>query len=221
MQLDSLKEEQIRLSGKILIEPLSTKVEYIGGCDVSYSRERDRMAAVFTVFSLSEIKLIEWVHSIGRVEFPYIPTFLSFRELPLLMEAFKKLKKKPDLILVDGQGILHPRKLGLASHLGLVLDIPTIGCAKSSLVGEFSLPGMKRGEWTPVYVDGEIRGVCLRTRDKVKPLFVSPGHRVSIEDSIRYVLKTSLKFRLPEPIRWADHLSRKVIKNKREVSDGI
>lgn len=212
MQLDSLKEEQIKLSKKVLIEPISREINLIGGCDVSYSKRRDRMVAVCAVFSFPELRLLEWKYSIGKVEFPYIPTYLSLRELPLLLHAFKKLKEKPDVIIVDGQGVLHPRGLGLASHFGVVLDIPSIGCAKNSLIGDFSLPGIRKGDWTPVFINSEIRGACVRTRDKVKPVFVSPGHRVSLDDSIYYVLKTALKFRLPEPIRLADHLSRRIVK---------
>jgi len=214
MRLEFFKEEQIKLGKRILITPLTKEIKLIAGCDVSYSKRKDKMVAVFAILSFPELKLLEWAFSTGKVEFPYIPTYLSFRELPILLDAFENLRKKPDLVIVDGQGILHPRFLGLASHFGVTVDIPSIGCAKSSLVGEFSIPGVKKGDWSPIFVDGEIRGACLRTRDKVKPVFVSPGHRVNLTDSIHYVLETAVKYRLPEPIRLADHLSREMIKSK-------
>jgi deoxyribonuclease V len=141
-----------------------------------------------------------------RVRFPYVPGLLSFREAPAILDAFARLATRPDLLLCDGQGIAHPRRLGLASHLGLLLDLPTIGCAKSRLVGEYQDPGPRRGARAPLRLDGRQVGWVLRTRDGVRPLFVSPGHRMSIGAAARWVLGCGAGHRLPEPTHLADRL---------------
>jgi deoxyribonuclease V len=139
---------------------------------------------------------------------PYVPGFLSYRELPVLIKAYKKMQLEPDVILVDGQGIAHPRRLGLASHLGVVLGRPTIGCAKSHLFGQYAVPGVKRGMYTIMKNGDEAIGIVLRTRDNVKPLFVSPGHLVSADDCLSVVLKVTKRYRIPEPIRYAHKMAR-------------
>jgi deoxyribonuclease V len=139
---------------------------------------------------------------------PYIPGFLSYRELPVLKKAFKKVTLEPDVILDDGQGIAHPRRLGLASHLGVVLGLPTIGCAKSHLFGQYDMPGATRGMYTVMKDGDEKIGIVLRTRDNVKPLFVSPGHLVSADDCLSVVLKATTRYRIPEPIRYAHRMAR-------------
>ena len=143
---------------------------------------------------------------------PYIPGLLSFRELPCILGAFDKLKQRPELVMVDGQGIAHPRRLGIASHLGLWLDLPTIGCAKSILRGNYDkdVLGEEPGSWVPL-IDTrkkEVLGAALRTRARVNPMFISLGHRISLETSIRYVVACSKGYRLPEPTRQADKLSK-------------
>ncbi len=212
MDLASLREIQENLRGKVLIQPLGSEPKVVAGCDSSYSRKMGLVVAVFVTFSYPELELLEVGSALRKVEFPYIPTYLSFRELPALLKAYKNLRVEPDLILVDGQGIAHPRGLGLASHLGVLLDRPTIGVAKSPLFGEFEMPGPLRGESSPILDGGRVIGAVLRTRTNVKPLFVSPGHRVTVEDSIKYVLELSRGYRLPEPIRYADRISRKLAK---------
>jgi deoxyribonuclease V len=139
----------------------------------------------------------------GRLDFPYIPGLLSFRELPLTLAAYESLSITPDLVLVDGQGVAHPRRFGLASHLGLVLDTPTIGCAKSRLCGRHEEPGIEAGSYAEVVDKGETIGVALRTRPKVKPVYVSTGHKVDLEDAIHWVLECCRGYRLPEPLRLA------------------
>jgi deoxyribonuclease V len=143
-----------------------------------------------------------------RVPFPYIPGLLSFREIPPLLSAWKRLRTRPDAIIVDGQGIAHPRRLGIASHLGLVLDVPTIGCAKSRLCGEHEEPAPERGSWTPLIHKDERIGAALRTRDGCNVVYVSTGHRVGLKSAISVVLAWAPRYRLPEPQRLADQLTR-------------
>lgn len=197
---------QQELAGKVLITRLEEPPRLVAGVDAAYPRGRVRAGVV--VFSWPDKRLVHRVIAELPEEFPYVPGFLSFRELPAITAALEKLPERPDLVLVDGQGIAHPRGLGIASHLGVVTGIPTIGCAKNRLVGEFREPGPKKGSWEPLHYNGTIVGAVLRTRTEVRPVFVSPGHLVSLEDSIRFVLGFCEKFRIPEPIREADRLSK-------------
>lgn len=157
------------------------------------------------VVSLPELLLVESACVLGRVTFPYVPGYLSFREGPHLLRAFARLKRRPDLILFDGQGIAHPRGFGLASHLGVLLNCPSVGCAKSRLVGEHGEPGPERGARVPLRDDGRTVGAVVRTRDGVRPLYVSIGHRISLRAAIRWTL-ACCRFRVPEPIRLAEQL---------------
>lgn len=213
MKIENLQNIQIELARKVRLEKLKGSVKIVGGCDASYVKEENLIIGVFVTMEISRLELLEVSYRVREIEFPYIPGFLSFRELPVLIEAYERIVEKPDLILVDGQGILHPRKLGLASHLGVSLVKPTIGVAKSRLIGEYEEPGTERGSYSYIYVDGERRGVVLRTRTGVKPLFVSPGNLITIEECVDYVLKVTTKYRLPEPLRVADHISKKLKKN--------
>ncbi len=143
-----------------------------------------------------------------EARFPYVPGYLSFREIPAVLAVLERLTVRPDVILCDGQGIAHPRRCGLASHLGVVSGLPTIGVAKSRLVGDHDEPGLNRGDWVPLMDKGEIIGAVLRTRTGVKPIYVSIGHRVGLETAIRLVLACTPRFRLPETTRAADRLSK-------------
>jgi deoxyribonuclease V len=162
--------------------------------------------AAAIVLSYPELRLVETSLAQGELDFPYIPGLLSFRELPLILAACRKLSVTPDLILVDGQGVAHPRRIGLACHLGLFLDTPTIGCAKSRLCGSHQVPDDKPGSYAEVVDKGEIIGVALRTRPGVKPVYISTGHKIDLENAIYWVLKCCLGYRLPEPTRLA-HLA--------------
>jgi len=142
------------------------------------------------------------------VPFPYIPGLLSFREIPPLLAAWKKVRTRPDVVIVDGQGVAHPRRFGIASHLGLVLGVPTVGCAKSRLCGEHAEPARERGAWTPLLHKDEQVGAALRTRDGCNVVYVSTGHRISLRSAISVVLACAPRYRLPEPQRLADHLTR-------------
>jgi len=214
MDITQAKRIQNFLRQKVEIVPLRKKISYIAGVDAAFGE--DWVIGTACLFSFPNLNLLNEVWAIKKNPFPYIPGFLSFRESPVLLAALKKLEIRPDLILVDGQGIAHPRRMGIASHLGVLLDVPTIGCAKSRLVGEYEEPGQIKGSWSPLKIDHEMVGAVLRTRDEVKPLFVSPGQKIDIEDSIKIVLISTTRVRIPEPLRRADHFSK--ILKKRKIS---
>ena len=178
----------------------------VAGADLAYDLEQDRLHAVVMVFRFPSLEWIETSAVTRRIPFPYVPGLLSFREAPAIVAAWRKLRRPADLLLCDGQGIAHPRGLGLASHLGLVLDVPTIGCAKSLLVGEHGPLGLARAATTPLRHDGRVVGAMVRTRAGVAPLVVSPGHRVGLRAAVRLALACTRGFRIPEPTRQADLL---------------
>ena len=179
----------------------------VAGVDASY---RNGLAtAVAVVVSVRDMRTVDWVTSSKRPGLPYISGLLCFREGPAVLDALAKLSPQPDLLIFDGQGIAHPRRFGIASHIGLLLDMPTIGCAKTRLVGDYTEPQRKRGSTSLLTHGEETIGAVVRTRTDVKPLFVSIGHRMDLDTSIRVVLKSCRGYRLPEPLRRADHLSRK------------
>lgn len=206
LDIGSAKALQKVLRKKIKIHPIKKLPKYIAGADASFTD--DIVTAVISLFTYPKLTHIEDVVVNSISLFPYIPGYLSFKEGPAILKAFEKLKIKPDILLFDGQGIAHPRGIGIASHLGIILDIPTIGCAKSRLIGEYKEPGSKKGDWTYLYHDGKRIGAVLRTRDGVRPLFISPGHMIDIESSIEIVMNCISRFRIPEPLRRADHLTR-------------
>ena len=176
---------------------------FIAGVDISVGRGVALATGAVVVLSYPELKVVEVRLSRSRLRLPYIPGLLSFREAPLILDACWSLERVPDLILVDGQGISHPRRLGLASHLGLFLDTPTIGCAKSRLIGTFDEPPAEKGTYSSLLDDDEVIGAVVRTRSHVKPLFVSVGHRCRLADAIRLTLACTTTYRLPEPTRLA------------------
>ncbi len=178
----------------------------VAGVDVSLCGRGVRAAIV--VFRLPGLEPLETALAERPVEFPYVPGLLSFRELPALLDAWAALEIRPDLLLVDGHGLAHPRRCGIASHVGLELDRPSIGCGKSRLIGEHRDPGPRRGASTQLRHDGEVIGRVLRTRDGVRPVFVSIGHRIDLATATRCVLAWATRYRLPEPIRAADACSR-------------
>jgi deoxyribonuclease V len=180
----------------------------VAGCDASgsgrWARGDEKIIAGVLVFRFPGWELVDQAHARGPAPFPYIPGLLSFREVPLYAAALGRLRRRPALLLCDGQGIAHPRGLGLASHLGLLFDLPTIGVAKSRLLGRYRRPGRRRGCATRLHLGKRIVGRVVRTRDGVKPLFVSPGHRIGVEEAAALVLRLGAGYRLPEPTRLAD-----------------
>ncbi len=202
----SARRIQEALARRVSLRPLKRIPRTIAGVDACFSKRT--VFAVASLFTYPGLEHLEDVIAEERAGFPYVPGFLSFREGPAIIAALKKLRTRPDVVLCDGQGVAHPRGLGIASHLGVILNISTVGCAKSRLVGEFDDPGPCKGDWKPLYFRGRKIGAVLRTRDKIRPLFISPGHRIDLSSSITVVLHAVLSYRLPEPIRRADHISR-------------
>ena len=174
--------------------------------DCAFSNDGKIIFAAAVVIDTSDFSIIETTTASRKVDFPYIPGLLSFREAPACIDAVEKLKTNPDVFVVDGQGIAHPRRLGIASHIGLLIDKPTIGCAKSRLIGTFDEPGSKKGSHNPLMDSGEKIGEVLRTRTDVKPVYVSVGHKCTLDDAISIVLECTTKYRLPEPSRLAHQL---------------
>lgn len=206
--VESTKRLQEILARKIILNDGFEKINLIGGVDTSYSEKEDKILGVIVVLDFRTLNIVEISFAFSNEIFPYIPTFLSFREGLVIINAWEKIKNKPDLMIVDGQGYAHPRNLGIASHIGVVLNIPTIGCAKKPLVGKFKEPGLNKGDWEPMYYNDRKVGIVLRTKYNTKPLFISPGHKVSFETAIDIILKTSIGYRFPEPIRLAHHYSK-------------
>lgn len=203
-------ELQKKLKEEIKLSPLESLPETVAGADVSYNKGSNIFFAGIVLLSFPDMELIDEVSAVGKVDFPYIPGLLSFREGPILIEAFRRLETAPDLIMFDGQGVAHPRGLGIASHMGLILNTPSIGCAKTKLCGDYDEPGYEKGSSSPLLMKGREIGVVLRTKKDVKPIFVSPGHLIDRRDSLNIVLSCSKKYRLPEPTRQAHLLVNRV-----------
>lgn len=176
----------------------------VAAADVAYETTSDLLYAAVVVVRADTLEVIERASAVGKVRFPYVPGLFSFRETPPILEAFEKLQVRPDVVMCDGQGIAHPRRLGLASHLGLWLELPTIGCAKSCLCGTHDEPGSNRGDRAPLVDGSEVIGAVVRTCDRVRPVYVSPGHLCDLDGAVDLVLATSGKYRIPEPARLAD-----------------
>lgn len=182
-------------------------VKTVAGIDLGYDTKTDKCRAVVAVLKFPELELIESAEAIMPVQFPYVPGLLSFRETPVAVKALEKLQTAPDLILCDGQGIAHPRRFGIACHIGLLTEVPSIGVAKSLLIGKYGVLGEERGSTAPLIHRNEEVGVALRTKNKVQPVYVSIGHRISLETAIDYVLQCAPKYRLPETTRVADQMA--------------
>lgn len=199
----SARALQKDLASRVVIDRPLGDWKTIAAADVSYDRGSPVLYAAVVVCHAETFELIERVGVAGPASFPYIPGLLSFREAPALLSAFERVSRRPDVVLCDGQGIAHPRRLGIASHLGLWLDLPTIGCAKSRLCGQFEEPGPLRGDRSPLVDHGERIGSVVRTRDRIKPLFVSTGHLCDLDSAVAVILATARKYRLPAPARMA------------------
>ncbi|MFO7955724.1 MAG: deoxyribonuclease V [Candidatus Brocadiia bacterium] len=206
------RELQEQLRGRVELRPLPSDIRLVAGADLAFSRKRDLVFAAVVVLQLPELKPVEQVGLHMPCPFPYVPGLLTFREGPAVAEAFRRIEHRPDAVIFDGHGYAHPRRIGLASHMGLWLGIPAVGCAKSRLVGEYEMPDTEKGERTPLTDDGEQIGVVLRSRTDVKPVFVSPGHMADFETSTELVLRCCPRYRLPEPTRQAHHAVAEVKK---------
>jgi deoxyribonuclease V len=199
---------QRELAKRVEREDRLDEVSHIAGVDMAINEINGMARAAVVLLSYPALEVEERHVYEEPVRMPYVPGLLSFRELPCILGAFELLKQQPELVMVDGQGIAHPRRLGIASHLGLWLDLPSIGCAKSILTGHHRPLSEEAGSWVPLEADREVLGAVLRTRAHVKPMIISLGHRISLETSLRYVLACGRGYRLPEPTRLADKLSK-------------
>ncbi len=221
MPYSQADELQKRLAGKVRFVPLKKHPKLIAGIDCAFSKDGQKIIAAVVVLRLPDFAPVETAYALRKVTFPYIPGLLSFREVPACIAAVKKLKNEPDLFIIDGQGVAHPRRLGLAAHLGLFFDKPTIGCAKSRLTGLFEEPPLGKGAYSLLKdkkgmkqdtqhaipdTQYETIGAVVRTRTNVKPVFVSVGNKCTLEDVIKITLGCTTKYRLPEPTRLAHQL---------------
>lgn len=218
LPLPDARALQEQLRSRVIERDEIGPLRRIAGADVSYDRRSPVMYAAVVVVDARTGEVIERASAVRRVRFPYVPGFLSFRELPPLAEAFARLSAPPDVVLCDGHGRAHPRRFGLACHLGVALDLPAIGCAKSRLVGTHREPGLRRGSRTALRDGRETIGAVLRTRDGVKPIFVSIGHRVSLDGAVRIVLASCRGHRVPEPVRAAHEEVNRLRREAKGVS---
>lgn len=201
---------QHELAQRIVLEDRLGEVHFVAGVDMAINENNGMAHAAVVLLTFPELEIVERHIYEEPIRMPYIPGLLSFREAPCVLGAFRKLRQQPDLVMVDGMGIAHPRRIGIASHLGLWLNIPTIGCGKSLLTGKYDKAalGEEAGSWVPLIDKKEVIGAVVRTRTRVNPMFISPGHLISVQTSIDYVLKCGRGYRLPEPTRLADKLSK-------------
>jgi len=211
---------QERMQALVKLRPLPRPPRRIAGVDAAYEKGERRLYGAAVVLSWPDLEMVAAAGVSGPVPFPYIPGLLSFREAPILQAAVRKLPQPPDVILVDGQGIAHPRRLGLASHLGLLLGMPTIGCAKSRLWGEMGDLGEEKGSWCPLSAGGRIVGWVLRSRRGCRPLFISPGHLITLEETLEVVTMCLGPYRLPLPLRGAHLLSNRLRRQETAATSG-
>lgn len=207
---------QRELASAVVSEPLSAPPRRVAGIDCAVSPARGRCYATVVLWDVDEARIIETSEAERALEFPYIPGLLSFREIPVILDALRALAGDPEVLICDGQGYAHPRRFGLACHLGVLVGRPSCGCAKSRLVGSHDEPGSLRGSHAPLTDRGEVIGEVLRTRDRVKPVFVSVGHLIDLSDAVELILSCTAGYRLPEPTRQADRLVG-LFKRRREA----
>ncbi len=210
---------QEKMATQVVIKGMPYPIDTIAGIDLAYHKEKNLGFCAIVVLSFPQLDIIDIYYEYETVDFPYISGFLSFREGPLIEKTFKKVRQKIDLILFDGQGIAHPRKLGIASHMGLLFDIPTIGCAKTKLSGSFKEPDLKKGSKSYL-LDKENHkiGVVLRTKDNVNPMYISPGHLIGVDEAADIALQCVSQFKITEPTRLADI---EVARYKKEILETI
>lgn len=206
MDIAALRQEQQQRAAEIVLQDDFDVMppRLIGGADVGFEQGGEITRAALVVVEYPSLRLVE--HQVARIAttMPYIPGFLSFREIPALLAAWQQLEHHPDLLMVDGHGTAHPRRLGVASHFGLLVDVPAIGVAKKRLCGKFDTPDAEPGSFTPLIDKGQQLGWVLRSKMRCNPLFISPGHRISQDTALTWVQNCLRGYRLPEPTRWAD-----------------
>jgi deoxyribonuclease V len=211
-------ELQKSLRESVRLVPLERPIETIAGADISFNKFSEIVYAGIVVLRLPSLEIVEEVGVVSETRFPYVPGLLSFRESPSVLEAWSKLKTEPDAVMFDGQGIAHPRRVGIASHVGLMINRPTLGCAKSVLVGKFEEPREERGSWSEMFDKGEVVGAAVRTKTKVQPIYVSPGHLIDVKGAIELTLQSDGGYRQPEPTRRAHLLVNALRRGERSAS---
>lgn len=204
------KEIQLKLSEKVILEDRFEEIHFVAGVDVGFEENNTITRAAIAILTFPQLELYEQAIAKLPTQFPYIPGYLSFREIPAVLKALDNIKQLPDIFLCDGQGIAHPRRLGIACHLGILTDIPAIGVAKSRLIGSHEPVPVEKGQSVELIDKGEIIGAVLRTRTNVKPLYISPGHKITLASAIHMVMQCITKYRLPETTRWAHRLASNV-----------
>lgn len=219
-RIEEAREIQERLRKSLRLVPLHRdRIRTVCGVDVSYLGDRSVIFATAAVLSYPGLELLEEKFSVHETDFPYIPGYLAFREAPSILKTVALLTVPVDLFLVDGHGTAHPRRFGIASHIGVVSGLPAIGCAKKRLVGEYEEPSREKGAYTFLYHREEKVGAAVRTRDGKKPMFISPGHLADVESAVAVALSATGRYRIPEPIRLAHALTVKVRKDFREKQE--
>lgn len=198
---------QQELRGRVELTDRHGEIRLVAGVDVGFEANNRITRAAVAVLRYPSLELHDYAVARQPTRFPYVPGLLSFREVPAVLEAFATLASTPDLLLCDGQGIAHPRRFGVASHLGVLLDLPAVGVAKTRLLGEHGAVPEQRGAWTPLVDGGETIGAVLRSRPGVKPLFISPGHRLTLGSAVKWTMACTTRYRLPETTRWAHRLA--------------
>ncbi len=204
------REIQLELRGRVERTDRLPELRRIAGADVGIDPVRKQVIAGVVVFGFPGLEELERAWAVRPLEFPYIPGLLSFREIPVLLAAFGRLEKLPDLVFYDGHGYAHPRRFGISCHLGVLLDRPTVGCAKSRLIGEYTEPASAAGSWSPLLDEGEMIGAVVRTRAGCRPIFVSIGHRISLPRAVELTLAVCDGHRIPRPTREADRYVRRL-----------
>ncbi len=212
LSLQQAKDIQLNLSGKVILEDQFDTLRYVAGVDVGFEEINTITRAAIAILSFPQLELFEYAIARRPTQFPYIPGYLSFREIPAVLDALDKIRQQPDMLLCDGQGIAHPRRFGIACHLGVLTGIPAIGVAKSRLIGSHDPVPVEKGQFVPLRHKDDVIGAVLRTRSNVKPLYISPGHKISLASAVKLVMQCVTKYRLPETTRWAHRLASNIQK---------
>jgi deoxyribonuclease V len=202
---DQAARLQIKLARQVVrVDRIPAAVHLVAGVDAAYRTDIQEVLSAVALFDVDQMRVVETVVGESHCSFPYVPGLFSFREIPAISAALEKLKRPPDLVICDGHGVAHPRRFGLAAHLGVLYDLPSVGCAKTRLIGEAAMPAPERGASSPLIDQGEVIGAVLRTQAGIRPVYVSTGHRISLETACAWILRLCSKYRLPEPIRAAN-----------------
>jgi deoxyribonuclease V len=192
---------QKELRERVRLRPLPDDVKLVAGCDISFNKYSDVLYAGIVVIRLPDLTVVDRAGVTSTAKFPYVPGLLSFRETPAVLEAWERLKTRPDVVMLDGQGLAHPRRFGIACHVGLLTGVPSVGCGKTLLVGDYEQPDEEAGSSTPLVHKGDVVGAVVRTKTRVNPVFISPGHLADVPTSVALALRCTGRYRIPEPTR--------------------